>query len=276
MLAIVPEWARLLVWPARLQAEYGPPGLSVTGAFGARHGIGLLLLLAWLAAVLGTFRRFPVIAFGLVWVAVSLAPISNTVIPTGIVLAERTLFLPSAGMMLAIGAGWSLLYEHTRAPKHRRSVVTAMTALVLGLGLARSAERATMWRSQEHFFARLPREAPTTYRSHRAAAQYFAHSGRPAQAERAWQRVLQLYDRDGTAFEELGQLYRARRRCDLALPVFEDGLSKHPDRTPLRSRYIECLLALGDTGRAIRAAEAGLRLGLTEFEQVITRLGGVR
>jgi len=276
MLAIVPEWARLLIWPARLQAEYGPPGLAVTGPFGARHGLGLVLLLAWLATVLGAIRRFPVIAFGLLWVAVGLAPISNTLIPTGIVLAERTLFLPSAGMLLALGAIWSQAYEHMRASTSRRRVMLALTTVVLGLGFARSAERSTVWRSQEAFFARLPREAPTTYRSFRAVAQYSSTSGRPADAERAWQQVLLLYDRDATAFEELGQLYRARRRCDLALPVFEDGLAKHPDRTTLRSRYIECLLAMGDTVRAVATARDGIRLGRTEFEQVLQRLTRTR
>ena len=34
----------------------------------------------------------------------ALLPVSNLLVPTGIMLAERTLMLPSVGLMLAVGA----------------------------------------------------------------------------------------------------------------------------------------------------------------------------
>src|SRR5688572_2220551 len=99
MLAVVPEWARLLLWPAHLQAEYGPPAIPVTGPIGPAHVIGAGLLLAALGILLITWRRHPVIAFGLSWVGIALFPVSNVLTSTGVILAERTLFLPSAGAM---------------------------------------------------------------------------------------------------------------------------------------------------------------------------------
>jgi hypothetical protein len=51
-----------------------------------------------------------------------------------------------------------------------------------------------------------------------------------------------------------------------------DGLQKHPDRTTLRSRYIECLLVLGDTTGAWTLASDAIDQGCREFEQTARKL----
>ena len=48
--------------------------------------------------------RAPMVLFGVAWVAIGLFPVSNVLIPTGITMAERTLFLSSIGAMLAVAA----------------------------------------------------------------------------------------------------------------------------------------------------------------------------
>ena len=43
-------------------------------------------------------------AFGLGWIAIAFSPVANLLFPTGILVAERTLYLPSVGLALAVGA----------------------------------------------------------------------------------------------------------------------------------------------------------------------------
>ena len=74
-------------------------------------------------------------------------------------------------------------------------------------------------------------------------------------------------------YETLGQLYRMEKRCDRALPVFAEGVQRHPEGTVLRSRLIECLLAVGDTARARAVARDALARGQSEFESTLRRLG---
>jgi Tfp pilus assembly protein PilF len=133
-----------------------------------------------------------------------------------------------------------------------------------------------VWRNQDRFFSQLVEDAPRTYRAHKVAAEYLTLAGRPRDAELRWRSALELYEGDGTVFEELGQLYRADGRCGRALPLFERGLSIHPSRTVLRARFIECRLRLGDTTRALALAREAVETGHPEFEQTIQRLTSPR
>ena len=102
MLQIVPKWVRLLAWPAHLQIDYSPNEIVASRSFGAHELLGLVLLVSLVAIAWLARRRARVVTFGLAWCAVALFPVSN-IVPTGIVLAERTLFLPSVGFLIAVG-----------------------------------------------------------------------------------------------------------------------------------------------------------------------------
>ena len=267
MLAVIPQWTRLLLWPAHLQAEYGPPAIPFPGTVGASHVAGLILLLAAAFLIARTWRRAPVVAFGLIWIGIAVSPVSNVLAPTGVILAERTLFLPSIGMVLAVGAA----SQAVMAPRHRLRLAVVAGA-VLALGMARSATRSLVWRDQNRFFSQLVEDAPTTYRAQKLAAEYLAKTGRRHEAEVRWRSALELYEADGAVFEELGQHLRVDGRCVEAIPIFERGLEIHPSRTRLRARFIECRLSLGDTTAALRLAREAVELGHSEFEQTLRRL----
>jgi len=272
MLAVVPEWARLLLWPVHLQAEYGPPSLSITGTVGAAHVLGIVLLVLFVAVALRALRRDRVMAFGLLWMAVALAPVSN-IVATGLVLAERTLFLPSAGVSLAVGALVArLLPRFDRATRAVRVGAGVAAILLLSAGAALSVIRARAWRSQEEFFAGLLRDAPGVYRAHYVASRYHYGGRRFSEAEREARQALALYQRDARVHEQLGQILRVQGRCAEALPVLAEGLRLDPAGTTVRSRLIECTLATGDTARARAVAEEAVRLGQPEFRGTIERL----
>src|SRR5947209_19343109 len=94
MLAISLEWWRLLLFPVRLSADYNPAQLSVTTALTARHGLAAVV---WIAAGLAAWRlrgRVPGVAVGLVWLVLTILPVSNVIVPTEVIVAERTLYLP--------------------------------------------------------------------------------------------------------------------------------------------------------------------------------------
>jgi len=274
MLAVVPEWARLLVWPAHLQAEYGPPALAVGGSIGAAHLLGAALLIASATLAIAAWRRSPALCLGVVWIGVALLPVSNIFTATGVVLAERTLFLPSSGSMLAAGALLVPALEGAgRLRLRARRAVVAGVAMLALLGMVRSMERQTVWRSPKEFADHLLRDAPTTYRAHLVVSSYFARVGRLAEAEATARRGLALYQGDAQIYEHLGQLLRRDKRCAEALTILTSGVERFPDRTLVRARLIECALAVGDTSRAVAVAADAVRLGHKEFELTLRRLG---
>jgi tetratricopeptide (TPR) repeat protein len=114
---------------------------------------GLLLLLLWAAATWAAWRReeFRPAAVGLLWLAFFLLPVSNLV-PMMQYLAERFLYLPLIGWLLALGAVWA------RAPRRLASLglAAALFALWIPLALARQA----VWRDEVTLFVRSSLDNP--------------------------------------------------------------------------------------------------------------------
>jgi hypothetical protein len=268
MLAVVPEWLRLLVWPARLQAEYGPPALPVTASPGGAHWLGLGILGFWAAGLGYAWRRRPVAAFALLWIGITLLPVSNLAAGTGIVLAERTLFLPSVGAMLLVAA---LVQGLPVSARVTRLIPAGLLALA-ALAVIRFQTRLPVWRSQESFFAALVADAPRTYRAHFVASRYHYGAGRFGEAEAAARRALALYARDPQVHEQLGQTLRVQGRCGEAVPILAEGVRLNPEGTTVRSRLIECALATGDTATALKVAEDAVQGGQREFQATLDRL----
>lgn len=270
MLAIVPEWTRLLLWPSHLQAEYGPPALSVADAPAGARLLGAVLLLMAGALVMWSWPRRKAVILGVLWIALTLGPVSNLLAPTGIVLAERTLFLPSVGaVLLMAGLGGAL--ADRLPPAVRRATAMALLALI-GIAGIQSARRTLVWRSQSVFFARLEVEAPRTYRAQYTVSRFYYGERRFPEAERAARRALELYRKDSNVHDQLGQVLRTMGRCQEAVPIFAEGVTIAPEETTIRSRLIECSLAIGDTASARRIAEEAVRLGQSEFESTVQRL----
>ena len=95
-LSVWPHYLRLMVFPASLSADYGPGVINVAGSITPGVLMGAVVLTGWVVGALLLFRRASVASLGLVWFVVAVLPVSNLVIASGVILAERTLYLPSA------------------------------------------------------------------------------------------------------------------------------------------------------------------------------------
>ncbi len=115
MTAAWPLIARLLVWPSKLRMHYGsdivlPLAAPTVRAVLALATAAIIVILAALLARRGDRRPFVAIA----WVAIAFLPASNLLVPTGQLLAERTLYLPSIGVALLVAWGINQLYAAAR------------------------------------------------------------------------------------------------------------------------------------------------------------------
>jgi len=238
VLGVIPEWARLLVWPASLQADYGPPQIPIGGPFGSRHALGAGVLLMWGAMlVMAVQRRARLIAAGLLWIPIALSPVSNLLFPTGILLAERTLFLPSVGVALIVAGLIDVM------PRWRTPVVGMATVLIL-LGGLRSHSRVGVWRDQETFFRQIVIDGATSYRSWYIAGLYARQTGQSDEARRLFAESWRLEKRDFRVAEEFGQMLRAGGDLAGAVVVLEEAYRMAPNQEPLTSRLLESLIGL--------------------------------
>jgi hypothetical protein len=130
--------------------------------------LDLFLLSAAVAAALLSWRRSPLVAFGLGWVFIQLMPTS--LIPRNDLLSERNLYLPSIGLLLVIVAlGSSLIrYLVTILPRPRLVQFGSMsvaTALVILLCLF-TFQRNQLYQNRVSLWSDTVRKSPNKARPH--------------------------------------------------------------------------------------------------------------
>jgi hypothetical protein len=271
-LGVIPEWARLIVWPVHLQADYGPPGIPVGGPMMLRHWIGLALLIGFVALFFRWRKQMPVAAFGLFWVAVALAPVSNLFTPTGIVMAERVLCVPTIGFAIVAAT-------FIRQPQRYGARALLPIAVMIAWGVVmtvRSATRVPTWSTQERFFTAITVDGANAYRGWKVAAEYWDDAHDRPRAIADLKHSIDLWPHDYEVAERLGQIYRQDGHCDEAIPVFTAGLQADSSATSLRAKLIECLIATKDWDAAEKRADEGVAIGEKEFESMQIRVARLR
>ena len=270
-LAVVAQYARLLLWPAHLQALYSPPMIPAGGAFGLVQAVGLAAVLLVIGLFLWCRTRAPVGAFGLWWAMLTLAPVSNLVVTTGLVMGERVFFQPTIGFAILAAVGGGAVVGRFNGRWVTGSIVAMAGAWALWAA-ARSARRVPVWHDDDGFFTQLTTDAPTTYLAALSAGGYWKTSHRDHRAELALRESIRLWPGSSEAYIELGQLLRTGGRCGDAVPVLEQGLRIDTQTSMVRAMLVECQITLHEWDAATATAEAGIAQGHPEFRGELDRI----
>jgi Flp pilus assembly protein TadD len=155
MTRAIAEYLRLLVFPHPLGVDfYYANRIPLTTSFTAASAAATAIWAAVLLLAIVLLRRAPSFGLGILWVFVALLPVSN-VVPIGVLMAERLLYLPSVGFCIAAGAGAAWLFEQTQA----RWAVPALAIVLLALG-AKTWTRNAEWRDALTLWEAELRKAP--------------------------------------------------------------------------------------------------------------------
>jgi hypothetical protein len=262
MLQIVPRWTRLFLWPAHLQIDYGPNEIVASTGFGPREALGLGLLLGFAIIAWSARRRAPVITFGIAWCGIALLPVSN-IVPSGIVLAERTLFLPSVGVLIAVGGAVELALRATPALARGAAVVAA--ALVV-MGAARSDLRQRTWRNGQTMWAAAAMDAPRSLRVKQA------HDDAIADLTRDFERAAQQSPTPWRVRFELATLLRYMNADSAALVQLRTSVDAHPEQQDASRELAATLISLGryDEAKQVASKTAGAERYVQLADSAIT------
>jgi hypothetical protein len=246
--------AELLVWPVSLSVDYNPQVIPYRTGFSAAAALGAVVALGIAALGVGARRHAPAVSFSALLAALAYLPTSNLLFASGIVLAERNLYLPVLLPAAIFGAGvaWAL-------QRWERSRVLLAAAVLLAALAARSLVRLPAWADNRSFLLTLLSEHPESYRGQQSAAAVLAGMGKPTEARAVYARADSLFGVDphlkaGYAFLLIGQgdtagaapLARAARRI---MPR---------ERVALRVEYL-LAGARGERARAAALADTALR-----------------
>ncbi len=286
------QYARLLLFPLDLAADYAPGVLFPAEAVGLSVVLGATVILGFGFGAVRAFRgkpSMPLVTLGVLWFVSVVLPVSNLLFPTGVFLAERTLYLPSvalsfvaAGVTSRILSGglWVrrsalalslgvllLLFVRTvlRNPSwfstyvvletlNREHPESHLAFLNRGSGLDRAGDS----RAAGEEFSMALRLAPQRYGTLTEVAEFYGRMGRWADAEALLRRAIGIAPSRDDAYRLLStQLLRQRRGRD-AHGVALAGLANagpHPD---LWGAVSESYVLKGDLEAALRARRVAL------------------
>jgi tetratricopeptide (TPR) repeat protein len=292
MSRVLGEYWRILAFPAFLGGDFAyaarlPTLTAPTPAFwiATLAWLGLLGLALWLLLR----RRAPVVALGLLWTFLGLLPVLQ-LLPVGVLLAERLLYLPSAGFCLAAAGAFERLTAPAApgrgaAGRARPAwwpsgrAAHAGLALVLLLLATRTVVRTLDWRTDvtvwESELAKAPREVVVN--NNLAVA--YSRRGQHRQARERLRVALEVmpgYWRAwvnlGIAEQRLGRRGEARKAYERAIalaPTFPDGFTWAAALAQEEGRLEEAAALLAQA-RAVAPEQGGLA---RQHGDVLRRLG---
>ncbi len=242
------RYLALLLWPARLSCDYGFDAVPVVrGVAGAAAFI--LAALASAAAALFLARRHRPALFALLWFLVTYFPVSNIPFPIGVIMAERLLYLPSAGFCLLAAVCLGRL-DDTRFSAGGRTSIIILT-LVLLLWGGRTVLRNLDWRGPLPLFASAVKAEPRSVKARANLAVALSAAGRLDEALRQLDEALRIAPRfrDGRRLRAL-TLYEAGRREE-GTDILKRLTGEFPDEYEAPYRLGRLLLGEGRPREAI-------------------------
>jgi protein O-mannosyl-transferase len=271
-----PEFARLLFVPVNLAADYAPGVILPVGSLTPMAAFGLLLLLAiTVLAALTPWR--PALGFPAAWFIISMAVVSNLFFPIGVLVAERTLYLPSFALSAAVAYAWAALGARPAASAAGQPsaglairgdalrVAWAGLALVAILFAVRTTIRNPDWSSTSSIVAAQARDRPESYRVQWSQAEELVREGRLTEADSRFTLAYRLYPRDAQFLMSFGQFLVETGRPERAIVILEEAVGLH--RTIARPPRLlaHAYLIAGRPAEAIRTVDAAVGRGVTSF-----------
>ena len=255
------HYIRLIVFPLALSSDYSPNVLPIELGWHARNLVGLVLGLSFLAAAWLAFRARTLdesresarlVGFGVVWWVVTISPISNVFFLAGVLLAERTLYLPSVGAM-AVG-GWLVV----RLIDRRRVLGWAFVATVVGLLGFRTWLRTPSWRNSAVVFNVMVEQHPQSGRSQMVLGDVWYLQGRISESLGAYRAAIGILGVHHRLMTEIGKRLIDAKRYRAADFVLLNAWQQEPSWGVAPAFLAVSRLQQGDWANAERYARASL------------------
>lgn len=269
MTRIWPRYFELLLFPLELSADYSPAVILPVDHPTALGVVGLLLVLTVAGLAIGLYRRVPELAMAVTWATIGLLPVSNLIVMAEILLAERTLYLPSVAVSILVG----MVLARVRFPV-RRWVIAAVAAWIVVFSLV-TVRRNPVWEDTNTVFEDLRREHPESSRLLFGVATMMLREGDWEEAQKWFDRSLEVWPHHAPSLIEYAFYLFADGQFAKADSLVGHAIRLRPEALQYRTFQAIIRYQAGDFQGARRVLERALdRLG--DHEKLYALLADVR
>jgi tetratricopeptide (TPR) repeat protein len=249
MARIWPRYFELFVLPLDMSADYSPAVVLPVEGLTGLGALGFLLLFGSLAIAIVAYRRAAEFSMAFAWVALGILPVSNLIITAEIVLAERTLYLPS----LAVSVVVALALAKT-APARRSWLVAGLAVWLAGFSVI-TVNRNPVWYNTHTLFEDLRQKHPESVRLLYSLALDYHKRGEWEQAREYFNLWMEIWPHHApwlgqyaAALADYGEFERADSMINVAIGMKPRVLTFHRLRAIMR-------LDAGDPQGALQAID---------------------
>jgi tetratricopeptide (TPR) repeat protein len=142
-------YVKLLFFPHPLTYDYYPYHIPVTewGEWHAWFSLLVVIFLAWVA--IKNLKKKSLISFGILFYAITLAPVSNILFPVGVFMNERFVFVASIGFCII--AAYFLVEILPKWMKNYQNRI-AILVIIMSLYAVKTISRNTAWKNDFTLF----------------------------------------------------------------------------------------------------------------------------
>ncbi len=212
---------KLLV-PVGLSIDYAPR--VVTSVLSASFIFPIIIILILLSITIVSYKRGrKVVAYGILWFFITVLPVTN-IIPIGIFMADRFLYIPSLG--LAFVGGYILDGLVNR--NYNRRIVFGCIIVIMLSSMVLVVRRNTDWRNEYVLWSKTAETTPASFRAQGSLGQIFMEQGRYDEALRRTRLALLYNPDDYRVLGNLGVIYLSLHKYDKAIESFKKVLRLEP------------------------------------------------
>jgi protein O-mannosyl-transferase len=240
------RYLRKLLFPVNLSAFYtlGP----VYSLMEVKGILGLAVSVAYIALSLLAYRKSKPLFFCMVLIAVPLIPALYIPGIGEASLAERYLYLPSAGFVMLLGICFSRLYE--RNPRHGAVLILIIAGLT-GLYSIGTINRNPVWKDNLVLFTDTVKKAPDGELPRGMLANALSAAGRVDEAIEQYRLTLKTHPNSVTAYKNLGLEFMREGSVEEAIENYQRALAINPNDLDAHSDLGNIYSETGRTDAAI-------------------------
>ncbi|XP_036921691.1 protein O-mannosyl-transferase TMTC4 isoform X3 [Sturnira hondurensis] len=166
-----------------------------------------------------------VLMLGLGFLIIPFLPASNLFFRVGFVVAERVLYLPSAGYCILLTFGFGALSKHTK----KKKLITALVLGILFINTLRCMIRSGEWRNEEKLFQSALSVCPLNAKVHYNVGKNLADKGNQTAAIRYYREAVRLNPKYVHAMNNLGNILKERNELQEAEELLSLAVQIQPD-----------------------------------------------
>jgi len=203
------------------------------------------------AGIYAFFKKMRLVTFSIFWFFIAFAPVIHLV-PSGIVRADRYLFIPSVGLSLLIA--WATATLYAMNPTFKKTALIVLAGWVIFLSVL-TYERNDVWQNGITLWQDSIKKDPKSPKPHFIMGNEYFHRGMLQDAMEKYEETLSLAPDHMSACSNLGAVYGMTGKFYEASTLLGRCLEITPHDTAMRLNLARVNINLGK----IKEAEAEAR-----------------